>query len=490
MDAQRTPSDGELLAEFAATKKEAAFAELVRRHGPMVHAAGQRILNDHHQAEDVTQAVFLVLARKAAALRKELSVGGWLYTVARRLALKTRQSQQRRQEREQIAMNDQPSTAVPVDTAVFRRELDAALGQLPERYRQPLVLFHLEGRSLDETGRALRLNPNTLRTRLDRARDLLRKKLVRRGIAVGSVGALTALLSAESGAANLPVTFVAATTEAVTGGGVSATVAALTKGALNMLFWNTMKTAAITAACVGAIGISAVVAQRAANPSPATPAAPVTDVNGLGGTFGGVADNGEVIVNVTSPARNPVGGGKAVEVRVPTADGRAAEVRAATAKFAVGDNVKVLYVLGADRKRLAVDIVKPNEPTPPALRQLVVTGNGVAPRAVTGDPAKVFKPIDQTQSGTYADGKWFYSYTIASDGPQKGYRQGFLRYGAADLIDPEPGAYILTPWGWMQWQDRPTRGNWLPVAERPAKGKQLPDPATHPEIVSRPPPTP
>ncbi len=107
-----------------------------------------------------------------------------------------------------------------------------------------------------------------------------------------------------------------------------------------------------------------------------------------------------------------------------------------------------------------------------------------------GDPGKVFKAIDTTQSGTYGDGKWSYHYIVVTDGLQKGYRQGFLRYGSADLMDPEPGAYILTPWGWMQWQDRPTRGNWLPVTEKPAKGKQLPDPAVDPSTVSRPPPAP
>lgn len=116
---------------------------------------------------------------------------------------------------------------------------------------------------------------------------------------------------------------------------------------------------------------------------------------------------------------------------------------------------------------------------------------GTAPTQPTGagDQGKVFKPIDTTQSGTYGDGKWGYSYAITTDGPQKGYRQGFLKYDARDLLNPQPGDIIQTPWGWMQWQDRqPAAGNWLPVAEKPAKGKQLPDPATHPEIVSRPPP--
>lgn len=75
------PSHGILLAQFAAAEDQSVLAALLRRHGPMVQAAGERILNDHHAARNVTQAVFFVLARKAAALRKEPSVAGWLYTV-------------------------------------------------------------------------------------------------------------------------------------------------------------------------------------------------------------------------------------------------------------------------------------------------------------------------------------------------------------------------------------------------------------------------
>ena len=107
-------------------------------------------------------------------------------------------------------------------------------------------------------------------------------------------------------------------------------------------------------------------------------------------------------------------------------------------------------------------------------------------RPVVGDLTKVFKPIDQSQSGFYADGLWSYSYNVGNSPPQ-----GALKYDTRDLLNPQPGDFILTPWGWMQWQDRqPNTGNWLPVAEKPPKGKQLPDPATHPEIISRPPPAP
>jgi RNA polymerase sigma factor (sigma-70 family) len=288
------PSDGELLAEFLTGKGQTAFVELVNRHGKMVHGVALRVLSDHHEAQDVAQAAFLILTRKASGLCKAESVGGWLHKVAWRVALDVQRSRRSRQQREEVAMHEQPAAvAANPDTGLFRAELDAALNQLPERYRQPLVLFHLEGGSLDEVGRMLGLNPNTLRTRLARARELLRKKLVRRGVTVGSAGALTTLLSAEAGAAVLPATFISATVQAaslaaagklaagVGTGAVSANVAALTKGAIQMMFIAQLKTAAlITAACVVIAGGGAVVAKEMLTP-PATLVSAQAEPKGL-----------------------------------------------------------------------------------------------------------------------------------------------------------------------------------------------------------------
>ncbi|MCH7227812.1 sigma-70 family RNA polymerase sigma factor [Verrucomicrobiaceae bacterium E54] len=165
----------------------------------MVHAVAMRILSNHHDAQDVTQAVFLVLTREAAKLGGKPSVAGWLHTVSRHLSLDARKSRERRQRREQAAMNES-SNITPDATAStgFRRELDAALERLPDRYRQPLVLFHLEGASLNEVARRLDLQPSTLRTRLSRAREKLREILGRRGVEIASVGALGVLFEAEA----------------------------------------------------------------------------------------------------------------------------------------------------------------------------------------------------------------------------------------------------------------------------------------------------
>jgi len=267
-------SDGQLLAEFAATGSQTAFAQIVERHGAMVQAVARRVVGDYHEAQDVTQAAFLTLARKAASLRKDSSVGAWLHHVAWCLAQDARKTKHRRAGREVAAMRERELTEpVAVDPRAFQAELDAAINQLAERYRRPLVLFHLEGQTLQQTAAQLGLNPATTGTRLSRARELLRKKLVRRGVTVGSVGALTALLSAESGAAVLPATFVASTVSAAMGDAVSTTVAALSKGALHMLFIAQVKTVSLAfAACLVVAGTGVVVAQQATKPNQEAPA--------------------------------------------------------------------------------------------------------------------------------------------------------------------------------------------------------------------------
>lgn len=281
--------DGDLLKAFAETGDEAAFAAIVQRHGAMVQGICLRILGDFHEAQDVAQAVFLALARKAGRLRKDPSIGGWLHHVATCLARNTRTSDQSRKRREKESMKTATSTEPVAGTPhPLREELDHAVEQLPSRYRLPLVLFHFEERTLEEIARALGLNASAVSARLVRGREMLRAKLVRRGVAVGSVAALTTLLSAEAGAAVLPSTFVSTTVQAaglaaagklaagVGTGVVSAQVAALTKGAIDMVFWSSVKTAAVTAAAAIVVaGGSAMVAQELATQrqEPAQPAA-------------------------------------------------------------------------------------------------------------------------------------------------------------------------------------------------------------------------
>ncbi len=273
MTDHETASDGALLEAFA-RGDEASFDELIRRHGSMVYGVCRRLLADHHEAQDVTQAVFLTLARKGSWSLRNSDLGGWLHNVGRCLAINTLKARDRRNRREEEVMRlAELGTQAPTQNETLTAELDAGIARLPRRYRRPLILFHLEERSLEQIARALRLNVKTVGTRLIRGRETLRRDLVRRGVAVGSAGALTTLLSAEAGAAVLPATFVSATVKAaslaaagnlaagVGTGVVSAKVAAMTKGAINMLFLSSVKTAAmVTAACVVVVGGGALVA--------------------------------------------------------------------------------------------------------------------------------------------------------------------------------------------------------------------------------------
>jgi RNA polymerase sigma factor (sigma-70 family) len=190
--------DGQLLERFAAARDEAAFEALVRRHGPMVLGTVRRLLGNEADAEDAFQATFLVLARKAGAVGKHGSVGGFLYRVAYNLALKAKAAAARRRERGTGGR----SSASPLDELTAREllaALDEEMGRLPENYRAPLVLCYLEGRTRDEAARQLGWSLGTLKHRLEQARSRLRGRLERRG-----VGLPAALLAAGLAAATVP----------------------------------------------------------------------------------------------------------------------------------------------------------------------------------------------------------------------------------------------------------------------------------------------
>src|SRR5579871_3259385 len=143
-------TDGQLLACFIDQKDEAAFEALVRRHGPMVLGVCRRVLGNHHDAEDAFQATFLVLLSKAAGIRRREAVGSWLYGVAYHTARKARAMSARRHAREtRAAARPRPAPTEP------DADLDEALHALPEKYRVPVVLCELEGKSRREVARQL-----------------------------------------------------------------------------------------------------------------------------------------------------------------------------------------------------------------------------------------------------------------------------------------------------------------------------------------------
>ena len=199
-------SDAELLERFADREgegAEAAFAALVGRHGPRVLGACLRVLGDPHEAEDAFQATFLVLARKAGAIGRREQLAGWLHGVALRTALKARAHSARRRRRERDAAPTIEATLAAEDRDELRGVLDEEIARLPEKYRDPVVLCHLEGVSRSEASRRLCCPENTLNVRLLRARGRLREGLTRRGFAP-SAALLAAGLWPDSASAALP----------------------------------------------------------------------------------------------------------------------------------------------------------------------------------------------------------------------------------------------------------------------------------------------
>jgi RNA polymerase sigma factor (sigma-70 family) len=190
-------SDAELLRRFTRgrgdTGAEAAFAALVARHGPMVRGACRRVLNDPHAADDAFQATFLTLARKAGRLEGIESLGGWLYRVALRVALKARRAR-RDEGLDGLAPAAPGPETGPAERAELRQAIDAEIARLPARFRAAVVLCHVEGLDAPSAARRLRIPLGTLQSRLHRARLRLRRGLTRRGFApAGVAGALAAV---------------------------------------------------------------------------------------------------------------------------------------------------------------------------------------------------------------------------------------------------------------------------------------------------------
>src|SRR5262249_38985952 len=201
-EATRDLGDGELLERFLARREETSFAILVQRHGPMVLGVCRRVVRDAHAAEDAFQAAFLMLVHRSASIRKGGSLASWLSSVARRIALRVRARDAAQRSRERRAGEMPHAQAIDERTwQELRSVLDEEIGALPERYRAPIVLCYLEGKSYDEAARELGWPKSSLASRLSRARGLLRQRLARRGVALSAAALAAGLAERTAGAA-------------------------------------------------------------------------------------------------------------------------------------------------------------------------------------------------------------------------------------------------------------------------------------------------
>ena len=280
-------TDGQLLERFATRTHEAAeaaFAALVKRHGPMVLRVCRGVLDDPHDAQDAFQATFLVLVKKARGLWVQDSLGPWLHQVAYRTACRARSdvARRRRHERhaaeriaaERIAASGEEDGVNPVKE--WERVLHEEINRLPQRYRTVVVVCDLEGRTHEQAARLLGCPVGTVKSRLARGRERLRARLIRRGV-VRSAGVPAVIFGLEAARAGVPAALAGATVRAATrfaagkmaAGVVPASVVALAEGVLKTMTMTKMITLAVAASLLGAVlaGVGAL-AQPAGGPPP------------------------------------------------------------------------------------------------------------------------------------------------------------------------------------------------------------------------------
>ncbi|MCI0456223.1 MAG: RNA polymerase sigma factor [Gemmataceae bacterium] len=254
-------TDAQLLGRFLEGHDEAAFEALVRRHAPMVLGVCRRVLRHEQDAEDAFQATFLVLARKAASVAPRGMLPNWLYSVAYRTALRAKAAAAKRRAKEtQVTVMPEPEAAPADPWGDLRPVLDEELSRLPDKYRAPVVLCDLQGKTHAEAAGQLGWPVGTVSGRLSRARALLGERLSRRGLVL-TAGSLATALSGTAASACVPLSLITSTVKAASllaagraaaTGAVSANAAALSQGVLNAMFLTKVKQVAAVFLLVGA----------------------------------------------------------------------------------------------------------------------------------------------------------------------------------------------------------------------------------------------
>ncbi len=308
-------SDRQILERFVESRDEIAFEAIVTRHGPMVRRVCQQMLFNPHDVDDAVQAVFLVLVRKARFIRIESSLGPWLYAVAGRVAARARAVRRRRWEREGANIDQpEPITCASSERFEVDRVIHDELGRLPERLRAPLVLCYLDGLTHDLAARQLECPVGTVRSRLARGRDLLHRRILRRGLTL-STATLAGILESNASAAvgsRLPAPFAAALKRAMLetvrceGVGISSSFAAIPKGVLHM---SPLKSITILGMLIPASLIAFELTRRTA--AVGHTAVPNTEVGEL------LDDDGPLIANVDGIGKAPANGEKPPALGLP-----------------------------------------------------------------------------------------------------------------------------------------------------------------------------
>jgi RNA polymerase sigma factor (sigma-70 family) len=280
--APHASEDSELLSHFVRYGDQDAFAQLVRRHGAMVFGVCRRLLTDA-DADDAFQATFLVLARRASAIRKQMSLASWLHGVAVRVSRRALADAARRRRRETQVTVRTPEEGSEAERRDLRLVLDEELDRLPEHYRAPLVLCYLEGKTLAEAALQLGCKDGTVCSRLARGRDLLRSRLERRGL-TPLVAISTAALVDEGLFAAVPSTLAASAVGLVTTGsttaGTSARAQLLAEEMMKAMFLKKVlvATAALLTVIVLAAG-AGLLARSRALPEAQAPTTPASAPN-------------------------------------------------------------------------------------------------------------------------------------------------------------------------------------------------------------------
>jgi RNA polymerase sigma factor (sigma-70 family) len=322
-------SDRELLERFASGHEECAFAALVQRHGPMVLNVARRVLHNRDDAEDVFQAAFLVLLRKANRLHWKESIGNWLYDVAYRLALEAKTAAARRRVHE-VQVPQHPSGDLPAELSwrELQTLLDEELHRLPVSYRVPLILCYLEGATRDEAAQRLGWSLSTFKRRLERGRELLRLRLVRRGLTV-SAALFAPMLMQNTAQATLPAGLARATVRTAlqfqAGRAlaelVSASTAALVEGGLKIMMVTKLKLATAMLAAVGVFAAAGALARQGLSEKRADGPSPVAYLPGIANeqpvakpqpatSRDEAAQTGQIRGRVLDPDSKPVSGAK------------------------------------------------------------------------------------------------------------------------------------------------------------------------------------